>query len=182
LRVFRMAAKKGLKLRRISWEEAERLAENVALQAAKSGFKPDAVVGIGRGGWVPARVVADVLGIGVALSICIKYYESVGRTRGKPLVFQAIPREGIEGRRLLVVDDIADTGKSLRVALGLLSAARDVRVATLHFKPGSEVKPDFFAEKATEWIVYPWEKRETERDLRKKTLPEASAKALKQPP
>ncbi|MFQ6053044.1 MAG: phosphoribosyltransferase, partial [Candidatus Bathyarchaeia archaeon] len=69
----------------------------------------------------------------------------------------------VPGLRALVVDDVSDTGESLKVARRhvLSRGASEVRVATLHVKPWSRFRPDFYAEEVDAWIVYPWEPRET---------------------
>lgn len=169
-----MVGKEGvpLKMRHVSWSEAEALAEKVARQVADSGYAPDAIVAIARGGWVPARVICDILGADCALSMTIRFYASPGKAGKEPFVLQKIAKEDVAGKKVLLVDDVADTGLSLRLAVRLLkeAGAAEVRVATLHRKPGSVLVPDFFGETATDWLVYPWEVREAERSSLRKRL------------
>ena len=70
-------------------------------------------------------------------------------------------------RRILIVDDVADTGKSLIVAKDYLMkrGASEIKVATLHFKPTSSFKPDYYVDMTTAWICYPWGRNEVEREL-----------------
>jgi hypoxanthine phosphoribosyltransferase len=71
---------------------------------------------------------------------------------------------------VLIVDDIADTGRSLAVAKDyvLRKGAKEVKVATIHYKPDSIFKPDYCIASTTAWVVYPWERNEVERELAKK--------------
>ena len=73
----------------------------------------------------------------------------------------------IEGLRVLVVDDVSDSGNSLIVVKKYIEGkgASEVKLATLHHKPWSKFKPDYFAEEVSEWIIYPWEPRESVKDL-----------------
>jgi len=131
----------------------------------KSGFGPDLIVGIGRGGWVPARLMSDMLGIDQILAMRIEFYNKPGKSPGVPVVTQGVSRPAIIGRKILVVDDVSDTGESLEIAKGELAAAKEVRIATLHYKPHSKLKPDYYTRQTSAWIEYPWEKRETARAL-----------------
>jgi hypoxanthine phosphoribosyltransferase len=64
---------------------------------------------------------------------------------------------------VLVVDDVADTGESMFVALDHVHErhAGDTRTVTIYHKPHSKFKPDFFAETTSHWIIFPWERFET---------------------
>lgn len=131
-----------------------------------SGFRPDSIVGVARGGWVVARLLSDLLGVDELLSIRVSFYTGVGRREAKPRIASPIAGE-IKGKRILVADDVADTGESLLLVVDHLSAlgASEIRVATLHVKPWSKVKPDYFVEGTATWILYPWEYRETMTNL-----------------
>ncbi len=67
----------------------------------------------------------------------------------------------------MVVDDVADTGKSLRlVRLHLKEqGATDVKIATIYYKPWSIVTPDWYERKTSHWIIFPWERKETVRNV-----------------
>ena len=69
----------------------------------------------------------------------------------------------VVGKKVLVVDEVADTGASLKlVKLHVLEkGASAVKMATLYFKPRSVFKPDYFVKETNRWIVFPWELKET---------------------
>lgn len=144
----------------------EGMCRRLAKEIMGSGFRPDYIVGIGRGGWVPARILSDIFGIDELYSMGMKFYMEMGRRESKPVITQDFPRE-VTGRRVLVVDDVADSGRSLALAVKRLGRAAEVRTATLHFKAGSIVRPDFFAKETDAWIWYPWEKEQAKREMAK---------------
>jgi hypoxanthine phosphoribosyltransferase len=75
--------------------------------------------------------------------------------------------EDVSGKKVLVVDDVSDTGESLKAARDhvLERGASDVRTVTVYFKPDSSFKPDFFANSTADWIIFPWERLEATRLL-----------------
>ena len=150
-------------MRRLTWKAAAEYCEKLAKMI---DFRPDFIVGISRGGLVPARILSDILDAKV-LIIGIKFYKGVGETDPRPTITQDLPK--LEGKKILIVDDIADSGNSLIAATEYLKG-NELRTATLHYKETSKLKPDYFIDTATQWIVYPWERHETERSLKPKGL------------
>ena len=69
----------------------------------------------------------------------------------------------VEGKKVLVVDDVADTGKSLALVKTHLKeeGATEMKIATIYYKPWSIVVPDWFERKTSRWIIFPWERKET---------------------
>ena len=149
-----------------TWGQIYDLTLSLAKKISASGYRPQVIVGIIRGGLVPARILADLLEVPQVATIQVEFYVNIGKTAAEPVLKQglAVP---VAGKRVLVVDDIADSGKSLQLALDYLQVqgAADVRSATLYYKPKSLVMPSFF-EKVTEfWVVFPWETREILREI-----------------
>jgi len=137
-----------------------------ALRIKRSGFKPDLIVGVSRGGWAPGRVLSDLLANAHTANVKIEFYVGIGKTSGKPIVTQPIS-ENISQKNVLVVDDVADTGESLLVALDHVreKGAAEIKTATIYHKPHSKFKPDYFAETTSKWIIFPWERLEATRLL-----------------
>jgi len=133
----------------------------LADQIKKNGFNPEVIVGVARGGWIPARILSDLLGNTFVASIKVEFYTGVAETAKKPIVSQQVSTS-VAGKRVLVVDDVADTGESLvTVRQNLLSrGASEVKIATLHYKPKSVLRPDFYVRETSAWIVYPHERYE----------------------
>ena len=149
-----------------SWDQIYDMLIELAKRVKDSGFKPDLIVGVCRGGWAPARVMSDLLENANTASIRIEFYLAPGITARKPVISQAI-MVPVKGVNVLVVDDVADTGESLKVAVEHLDVcgAKAIRTATLYYKPQSILKPDFFIIQTEQWIIFPWERLESTRRL-----------------
>lgn len=150
-----------MKYRIVGWEEVVELSERLARMVGKSGYKPDTVIALTRGGWVPARIVSDILDIHNLYSIRVEYYSGDVR-REHAVVSHSLP-VNINGKRVLLVDDISHTGSSLEVAcehlLGKYKPA-EFKIAALHAVEGTRMMPEYYVEfvpksKPT-WYIYPW--------------------------
>lgn len=157
----------------LTWMDVQRLSEKLADQIAESGFRPDIIVAVSRGGFDPARILSDELNIRSLASLQVIYYAGINERNDKPQVKYPLNAD-ISGLNVLVVDDVADSGSSLKVVKEYIDSLgpREVRMATLHHKPWSSFEPDFFAESVDKWIIYPWEPRESIEDIREKLLSE----------
>ncbi|MCX8185347.1 MAG: phosphoribosyltransferase [Sulfolobales archaeon] len=148
----------------VTWKKAVQLCYRLAKKIANSRYRPDAVVSIMRGGVVPALVVSDILNVDSFYAVRVKHWGIAEELYPVPVIEQ-LPQGKIENKRVLLVDEVADTGKTLEVALRELSklAPREIRTAVLHLKPTSVVTPDYYAEKLEKWIwiFYPWSLAET---------------------
>ena len=143
---------------RLSASQLEEMCDRLA-HGIKRKFKADCIVGIGRGGWVPAVYLSDRLAVKSLYGMKVDFYNGAKRMR-KPLVTQKPPLEYIKGN-VLIVDDVADTGVTLILAKKLLKKyAKEIRTATLHYKPHSRIKPDFFVQETEKWVVYPYQTTE----------------------
>ena len=143
----------------VSNETVYDLAWTLANKVRVSGFRPDLVVAISRGGFTPARVLCDVLGIFNLTSIRIVHYR--GPADMQPVARVKYPLcIPVKGQRLLVVDDVNDTGDTLKAARGHLEplGPLEVRMAVLHEKTGSPVRAEYAGGVIDEWrwLIYPW--------------------------
>lgn len=152
-----------------TWEKIYELLLNLASKIQKANFKPDVIVGISRGGWPPARIMSDLLENPEIANVKAEFYLGVAKTKSEPVITQPVSVL-VHGKKILVVDDVADTGKSLRlVRLHLKEqGATDVKIATIFYKPWSVVKPDWYERKTSHWIIFPWERKETVRNVVKR--------------
>jgi len=149
-----------------TWNQIYAMVLSQAEKILQSGFKPDIVVGITKGGWVPARVLSDLLEIPELAAVRVEFYLGVAETRNEPVLTQRVSAV-VEGKKALLVDDVADTGKSLQLAKEHVQrqGATEVRIATLYYKPLSVTKPDYYEKETSRWIVFPWEIKETVRKI-----------------
>jgi len=151
--------------RYIGWAEYGNLTEALAEKVRSSKNSFDLVVGIARGGIPVAMVVADRMGLKVD-TMTVKSYSGIAE-RG-PIRILSKLIEDINGKRILLVDDLVDQGDTMRGVMRILreKGAKEVKTAVLFKKPWSKTDPDFFLEKTEDWIVFPFELREVNK-LRK---------------
>jgi hypothetical protein len=152
-----------------TWNQIYAMLLSQAEKIRGSGFKPDVIVGVARGGWVPARVLCDLLGVSDLATVGVEFYLGVAETRNKPVLTQHVCAD-VAGKKALLVDDVADTGKSWKLAKEhiLQQGAAEVKVATVYRKPFSIIKPDYYEKETQCWVVFPWEIKETIRKIAKK--------------
>jgi hypothetical protein len=143
----------------VPWTTVHGLARRLAAKIADSGYRPDLIVAIGRGGYVPGRLLSDWLGIMDLTSFKIEHYRHAEKQRAAQVRYP-LPAD-VVGRRVLLVDDVADSGETFAVALEHLQSRgppAEVRSAVLHYKTVSPYRPDFYAKTVRDWrwILYPW--------------------------
>jgi len=143
----------------ISWNTFYRLCRRLARQVMDSGFHPDLIVAIGRGGYVPARVLADHLGLMNLNCLRVEHYR--GPHKDLEVRIKASLAGEVRGNRILVVDDVSDSGDTFLKTLDHIRARLgqgDMKTATLHHKSSSIYTPDFYAQKVVKWrwLTYPW--------------------------
>jgi hypoxanthine phosphoribosyltransferase len=99
----------------------------------------------------------------------VEFYLGVAETKGEPVITQPVSAP-VKNKKVLIVDDVADTGKSLALVNAHLKkkGASDVKIATIYYKPWSIVIPDYFGRKTSHWIIFPWERKETVRRILEK--------------
>lgn len=140
---------------------------HLAQQIRRSDYSPQVIVGVSRGGWPPARIMSDLLENSNLANMKVEFYTNIGVTSKTPRITQPVTSD-VRGKRVLVVDDVADSGHSLRVASKHLEqkGARQIQVCTLYLKPKSVFRPDHFARTTTKWVIFPWERLEATKLIR----------------
>src|SRR5437867_10836148 len=124
----------------------------LARQIKGAGYSPEVIVGVSRGGWPPARVMSDLLENRNLANMRVEFYKNIGVTAKRPKISQPVTSE-VSAKRVLVVDDVSDSGHSLRVAFKHLArkGAREIKLCTLYLKLKSVVKPTHYARTTTKW-------------------------------
>ncbi len=142
--------------RYISWSEYGNLAEALAEKVRADGRHFDLVVGIARGGIPVAMVVSDRLDVKIDF-VNVKSYNDIGK-RTAPRILSTLV-EGVEGKDVLLVDDLVDQGDTLAFLKKFLAdqKPKSLKTAVMFKKPWSKTEPDFFLEIVSEWIVFPFE-------------------------
>ncbi|TET20785.1 phosphoribosyltransferase [Candidatus Bathyarchaeota archaeon] len=158
-----------MKLEIPTWEQIYEMLLNLANKIRKDGLKPDVILGVSRGGWPPARVLSDLLENPELANVKTEFYMGVAETKSEPTITQPVSIS-VQDKKVLVVDEIADTGKSLRLIQSHLKkqGASEIKIATIYYKPWSVVTPDYYEKESSAWVVFPWERKETVRNVVKR--------------
>ena len=169
-----------------TWDQIYSMLLSLAEKIRKNGFKPDIIVGVSRGGWAPARVLSDLMDNPNLANVRAEFYIGVAETKGEPTLSQPVSTD-VAGKKVLVVDEIADTGKSLKLVKEhvIEQGAAEVKIVTVYYKPWSIVAPDYYEKETRRWVVFPWEIKETVRKIvkkcreRRRAVEEETAKLVK---
>ena len=143
----------------VSWGDLDAL---VGALAEKVGADYDVVLVITRGGLVPAGMLAYRLGLRDILVAAVAYYDDEGRTSERPMFFQFPSDPLLHGRRVLIVDEVWDTGTTIAAVVERVKiAGGEPTTAVLHYKPGRskvDLVPDHHVEATDDWVVYPFKR------------------------
>ncbi|MCL4335083.1 MAG: phosphoribosyltransferase [Candidatus Thermoplasmatota archaeon] len=144
----------------VTWEEIEKWCKRI-FEKVSSNYKPDAIVALSRGGLIPGRILSDLLLVKDLYAVKTEHWGITASLDGKAKL-QDSGILNINGKRILVVDDITDTGESMLLALKHLQSMNpvEIKTATMLHIDHSKYTPDFFAEPISKdnwaWFVFPW--------------------------
>jgi hypoxanthine phosphoribosyltransferase len=143
-----------------NWEYIYGLCRDVSTEVRDDDFEPDVIVALARGGWFAGRCICDFLGLDDLTSLKMEHYVGTAEKADEPQVRYPMPEGSVEGKDVLITDDIADTGGSIERAYEYVNERNpgQVRTATLQLLQSSEFEPDYVGERLEEWtwVVYPW--------------------------
>jgi hypoxanthine phosphoribosyltransferase len=142
----------------MTWEDLGAAVDELASQIRADGFRVDAVLALARGGLPLAGALAYALGVKNMATLNVEFYTGVDERLEEPLLLPPVPDLALlRSERLLVVDDVADTGRTLALAREFCAQhGPEVRTAVLYEKPQSVVHCDFVWRRTDRWINFPW--------------------------
>ena len=142
----------------LTWEGFGVASRELAQTIADDGYEPEIIIAVARGGLVAAGALSYALGVNLSDAINVEFYTDVHTTLPDPILLEPmLDVASISGRKLLVVDDVADSGRTMKLVLEILrEQGAEVRSAVLYEKSVSVVKPDYTWRHTDEWIVFPW--------------------------
>ncbi|MDE1821131.1 MAG: phosphoribosyltransferase [Euryarchaeota archaeon] len=147
--------------RLVTWADIDRWSEVLTQKIREAKWTPEVIVGLTRGGWVPSRMLADRLGTKHLAALRAQHWGVTATPSGKAEITEGLSGR-LDGKRVLVVDDITDTGQSLQLAVRHVAerGPSQVESATYLHIAHSTYVPTYFAEEvprdAWRWFVFPW--------------------------
>jgi len=149
----------------VGWAEIEKTCFMISKKLTKAKIHPDIILGVSRGGLIPARILSGMLRNNALSTVRVKFYTKPGETIKKPIILEDSFAD-VKGKTLLIVDDVIESGKTLKLVKEHFysKGAKNVYLTVLFNKKKNKlIEPDFYAKIIDDkWIVYPWEKYEKE--------------------
>jgi hypoxanthine phosphoribosyltransferase len=129
----------------LSWEIFGSAARELAAGVSADGFEPDLILAIARGGLLVAGALGYALGVKNVAVINVEFYIGVDERLDVPVVLPPVPSTvDLGGARVLIADDVADTGATLRLVRDFCADhVADARCAVLYQKPHSTVDCEY---------------------------------------
>ena len=148
----------GIRREILGWDEFGEAARTLASDVLAAGFRPDVVIAIARGGLLLAGAISYALGTKACGSINVEFYSGIDERLPEPVLHPPmLDAPALDGKRVLLVDDVSDSGRTLAKVLRLLTdEGAEVRTATLYTKSHTVLVPDFDYRRTDDWIIFPW--------------------------
>ena len=168
----------------VKWSDVVEWSRKLSEKIIKDGFQPDVIVAIARGGVTPARLLCDYLGVMDLLTIKVEHWVETAGHLEDAIVKYPFTAD-LSGKKVLLVDDICDTGRSIIVSKEYIeknNKPKELRVATMQYiKPVAQTEPDYYVDIVEDWVwyMYPWNYIEDSINLIKKILQEDPKTPLK---
>jgi len=168
-----------VKTKLVSWDEIVSWSRELARKIKESGYKPSVIIAVARGGYVPARLVCDFLGIENLISIQSQHWTEAAKMAEKAII-KFRYKVDLKGMKALLVDDIVDTGESLLLAKEYIEKEwkpDELKIAALQWiSPVAKFKPDYYVVEVKEWtwFQYPWTRLEDVAQFLRRMLKEES--------
>jgi hypoxanthine phosphoribosyltransferase len=142
----------------LGWNDFGSASRELAAQVAQSGYEPDWLVSIARGGLLIGGALGYALSMKNTATINVEFYTGIDERLDVPVVLPPVLNLlELSDTKVLVVDDVADTGETLKMVIDLLSASvAEVRSLVIYEKSRSIVKPEYVWKRTDDWINFPW--------------------------
>jgi len=143
---------------RLSWSDFGASSQELAAVIAGSGYQPDLILAIARGGLFTAGALGYALGVKNLHVMNVEFYTGIDQRLPLPVMLPPVPSAvDLSGARVLVADDVADTGATLELVRDFCAGkVADVRTAVIYEKPRSTVRCDYVWRRTAAWIDFPW--------------------------
>ncbi len=142
----------------LSWDDFGQATRALAVRIAEDDYTPDVIVAVARGGLLVGAALGYALDVKSTWMLNVEFYTGVDARLDAPTNLPPVPDlADLESARVLIADDVADTGETLRLVKDLCTeTAADVRCAVLYEKPASIVACEYVWRRTDLWIDFPW--------------------------
>lgn len=142
----------------LTWDDFGTASRELAAEIVRSGYETEVVVAIARGGLLLAGGIAYALGVKSCGAVNAEFYTGIGTRLPEPIMLPPLlDSASIVGKRVLLVDDVSDSGRTLAMVVQLLEiGGAEVRTAVLYTKPGTAYEPSYTWRRTPLWITFPW--------------------------
>jgi hypoxanthine phosphoribosyltransferase len=142
----------------LSWEQFGVATQAIAADISAFGFRPDIVLAIARGGLTVAGALAYALDVKNCGTMNVELYTGIDQRLDVPVMLPPmLDMVDVTGLRVLVADDVADTGTTLQLVQKVLADhVAEARTAVLYQKPRSVIVADWSWKRTDRWIDFPW--------------------------
>jgi hypothetical protein len=159
---MKIVEKFGTKYERVFADDLKLLILDLYKKVKNSKYQPDCIITLARGGFFPTRYYSDFSGITEVYTIRVEHYAGETKIAEKPKITQDLPPINLSKKRVILIEDVADSGKSLKEAVNHIKKykPKELRVGVLYLKPWSIFKPDYYVRETDSWVLFDWEQRE----------------------
>lgn len=154
----------------LTWQGFGDATRQIAQNIVDSGWMPELVVAVARGGLLPAGALSYALGLKAIGTMNVEFYTDIEETLPEPVLIPPLMDvSALSGKKILVVDDVADSGKTLDLVMRLIRerglpsgsegervAVSEARSACIYVKSRSIITPDYVLKHTDKWINFPW--------------------------
>jgi hypoxanthine phosphoribosyltransferase len=142
----------------LSWDQFGAATRRLAADIMADGFSPDLILAVARGGLFVAGALGYALEVKKVHMMNVEYYTGVDARLDEPVLLPPLPDVAdLGGARMLIADDVADTGATLRFVRDFCSEhVAEVRCAVVYQKPESEIDCEYIWRRTDRWIDFPW--------------------------
>ncbi len=142
----------------LTYEVFGRASRELAQQVVDSGYEPDWIVAVARGGLLIAGSIGYALSMKNIATLNVEFYTGIDERLEVPVVLPPVlDLVDLANTKVLVVDDVADTGETLAMVIELLErSVAEARSLVIYEKPHSTVRAAYVWRKTDLWINFPW--------------------------
>jgi len=165
-----------------SWDELHESIKEIAKDIKEDNFQPDMVIALSRGGFVPARVICDLMIIKDLVSVKVDHWGVTAAKDGKAHLRYPIDVD-LTGKKVLIVDDITDSGESMIIAKEFVEKLNpeEIRTAAIFHIKHSKFIPDYYSKEIDwVWVMWPWNYIEDMCNITPKVLDENRGCSIKE--